>query len=78
MLQKELDARDVQDPLFIMVKDVDDNVFYVQPGTMEILRERPMTAPCRGGILCEELGVFAKQFQFTIYISFFVKERGKL
>jgi len=57
MLQKELDTRDVPDPLFITVKDVDDNVFYIQPGTMEILKERPMTTPCRGGILCEELGV---------------------
>ena len=58
MLQKELDTRDVPDPLFIPVRGVDDKIFYIQPGTMEILKERPMTMPCRGGILCEELGAY--------------------
>ena len=56
MLRKELDGRDVPDPLYISVQAVDGRVFYLQPGTSEILLECPMTAPCRGGILCEELG----------------------
>lgn len=56
MLQKELDVRDVPDPLYISVQAVDGKVFYLQPGTSEILLECPMTAPCRGGILSEELG----------------------
>lgn len=56
MLQKELDPRDVPDPLFIPLVGVNGEEFYFQPGTMEILRERPMVAPNRGGILCEELG----------------------
>jgi len=56
MLQKELDPQDVPDPLYISVQALDGRVFYLQPGTSEILLERPMTAPCRGGILCEELG----------------------
>ena len=58
MLQRELDDRDVPDPLFISLTTVDSNkrTFYLQPGTTEVLQERPMAASCRGGILCEELG----------------------
>ena len=56
MLQRELDNRDVPDPLFIPLTTVDKRMFFLQPGTMEVLQERPMTVPCRGGILCEELG----------------------
>lgn len=56
MLQRELDNRDVPDPLFIPLATVDKRCFFLQPGTMEVLQERPMTAPCKGGILCEELG----------------------
>ena len=56
MLQTELDPRDVPDPLYISARTIDGRDFYLQPGTMEILLQRPMTAPCKGGILCEELG----------------------
>ncbi|KAF9532907.1 SNF2 family N-terminal domain-containing protein [Crepidotus variabilis] len=56
MLQRELDQRDVPDPLYSALKAVDGQEFYFQPGTMEILQQRPMTTQCRGGILCEELG----------------------
>lgn len=56
MLQRELDRRDVPDPLYIMLQTIDHREFYLQPGTMEVLGEKPMTTPCRGGILCEELG----------------------
>lgn len=56
MLQRELDNRDVPDPLFISLTTVDKRTLFLQPGTMEVLQECPMTAPCRGGILCEELG----------------------
>lgn len=56
MLQRELDDRDVTDPLFIPLTAVDQKKFYLQPVSMEVRRERPMTAPCRGGILCEERG----------------------
>lgn len=56
MLQRELDNRDVPDPLFVQLTTMDKRMFFLQPGTMEVLEERPMTAPCRGGILCEELG----------------------
>ncbi|KAF9556010.1 hypothetical protein CPC08DRAFT_711560 [Agrocybe pediades] len=56
MLQKELDLRPIPDPLHIPMNTLDGRVFYVQPGTAEVLLERPIVAPCRGGILCEELG----------------------
>ncbi|KAJ2928027.1 hypothetical protein H1R20_g9068, partial [Candolleomyces eurysporus] len=56
MLHRELDQQDVPDPLFIPVTTVDNKEYFFQPGTMEVLLERPMVAPCRGGILCEELG----------------------
>ncbi|KAF8912126.1 hypothetical protein CPB84DRAFT_1761324 [Gymnopilus junonius] len=56
MLQKELDMQDVPDPLYIPLTAMDGKVLYLQPGTMEVLQERPRSSPCRGGILCEELG----------------------
>jgi hypothetical protein len=56
MLQKELDFKDVPDPLYISLKTIDGKDFYLQLGTVEILQHCPMTAPGRGGILCEELG----------------------
>lgn len=58
MLQKELDLRDVPDPLYVPLAAVDGKLFHLQPGTMEVLQERPRSSPCRGGILCEELGTF--------------------
>ncbi|KIM48685.1 hypothetical protein M413DRAFT_437870 [Hebeloma cylindrosporum] len=69
MLQKELDTRDVPDPLFIQVKSVDDKIFYVQPGTLEILKERPMITPCRGGILCEELGTGKTVMMLSLIVA---------
>ncbi|TFK36351.1 hypothetical protein BDQ12DRAFT_686775 [Crucibulum laeve] len=56
MMQQELDSRDVPDPLFIPLTAMNGKKFYLQPGTMEVLQEKPMVAPCRGEILCEELG----------------------
>ncbi|KAF9484636.1 hypothetical protein BDN70DRAFT_872149 [Pholiota conissans] len=56
MMHKELDLKDVPDPLYIQVKTVDGKPCFLQPGTMEVLQEHPMSANCRGGLLCEELG----------------------
>ncbi|CAK5265119.1 unnamed protein product [Mycena citricolor] len=56
MVQRETDPRNVPNPLFVPVTGTDGQEFWYQPGTMEVLRERSMEAPCRGGILCEELG----------------------
>jgi len=58
MIQKEMDMTDVPDPLFITLTTMSLDTFYLQPGTMEILRERPTIAASRSGILCEELGEF--------------------
>ncbi len=57
MVQKEMDLRDNPDPLFLPVAGMNNKQFFLQPGTMEVLLERPLVAPCRGGILCEELGM---------------------
>ncbi|KAJ7193843.1 P-loop containing nucleoside triphosphate hydrolase protein [Mycena pura] len=56
MVQKEMDLTDEPDPLYLPVKGMKGEEFYLQPGTMEVLIERPLVTPCRGGILCEELG----------------------
>ncbi|KAI0306693.1 P-loop containing nucleoside triphosphate hydrolase protein [Multifurca ochricompacta] len=56
MLLKEMSESNVPDPLYIPVTGLNKTAFYLQPATMEILRERPMIAPHHGGVLCEELG----------------------
>ncbi|KAJ3516660.1 hypothetical protein NLJ89_g1000 [Agrocybe chaxingu] len=48
MLQKELDLQDVPDPLYILVQTMEGKQFYLQPGTMEVLQECPVTVPCTG------------------------------
>lgn len=62
MINKELDSSDAPDPLFIPLTSMTDEVFYLQPGTMEVLRERPVVSPSRSGVLCEELGKFLIMF----------------
>jgi len=57
MFLKEMSESDVPDPLYIQVSGMDKTVFYLQPATMEILRECPMVAAHHGGVLCEELGM---------------------
>ncbi len=56
MLLREMSESDVPDPLYILVTGIDKTVFYLQPATMEILRDCPMVAAHHGGVLCEELG----------------------
>ncbi|KAG6873801.1 hypothetical protein C0995_011026 [Termitomyces sp. Mi166 len=56
MIQRELDPADIPDPLFIPLQSMRGETFHLQPGTMEILRERPTTQASQSGILCEELG----------------------
>lgn len=60
LIHKELDLRDIPDPLFTPLSCMEKKEFYLQPGTMEVLRELPMVAASRGGILCEELGMFLR------------------
>jgi hypothetical protein len=57
MLLGEMSESDVPDPLYIPVTGLNKTVFYLQPATMEVLRERPMVAAHHGGVLCEELGI---------------------
>jgi hypothetical protein len=57
MLLREMSDSDVPDPLYIPVTGLNKTVFYFQPATMEVLRDRPMVAAHHGGVLCEELGM---------------------
>ncbi|OBZ69321.1 hypothetical protein A0H81_10948 [Grifola frondosa] len=56
MLARELNSGTIPNPLFIEIFGINGTVFFLQPATMEILREAPQMVPTRGGILCEELG----------------------
>ncbi|KAF9246232.1 P-loop containing nucleoside triphosphate hydrolase protein [Melanogaster broomeanus] len=56
MIQKETNTSPVPDPLYITVTCMSGTKYYLQPSTMSLLRECPMVASARGGILCEELG----------------------
>ncbi|KAI6045621.1 hypothetical protein EDC04DRAFT_2634069 [Pisolithus marmoratus] len=56
MIEKELSPIPVPDPLYAVVTSMRGEQYYFQPSSMTILCERPMVAPGRGGILCEELG----------------------
>ncbi|OJA17037.1 hypothetical protein AZE42_03572 [Rhizopogon vesiculosus] len=56
MIEKELSNQPVQDPLYIPISSMDGKCFYFQPSTLTTVRECPMVARCKGGILCEELG----------------------
>lgn len=56
MVTRELDPRAVPDPLHLSLSTVNGKDFYFQPGTLEVMTERGMVAPTRGGLLCEELG----------------------
>ncbi|KAJ6526270.1 SNF2 family N-terminal domain-containing protein [Mycena vulgaris] len=69
MLQKELDLTDDPDPLYLPILGRHGEQFFLQPGTMELLLERPLVAPCRGGILCEELGTGKTVMILTLILS---------
>jgi hypothetical protein len=71
MIQKEMDLSDIPDPLFIPLTSMSLETFYLQPGTMEILRDRPTVAACRSGILCEELGELFSSDTKLLLKSFF-------
>ncbi|KAH6902291.1 SNF2 family N-terminal domain-containing protein [Coprinopsis sp. MPI-PUGE-AT-0042] len=56
LVQHESDTHSIENPVYLSLTTLDGRLFYFQPGTMEILLEKQMVSPCRGGILCEELG----------------------
>jgi hypothetical protein len=58
MLLKEVPSQSAPDPAYIQVRGVGPGggIFYLQPATLEVLRNFPRTSTARGGILCEELG----------------------
>lgn len=68
MVQKELYIRDVPDPLYVPITGIGGKIFYLQPTTMEVLRECPLVAQNRGGVLCEELGkcLFFRLFRLAV------------
>lgn len=57
MLKRELDERYVPHPLYIPLTTVDETQYFLQPETMEIKFDRPMTSHfIQGGILCGDPG----------------------
>ncbi|EIW84791.1 hypothetical protein CONPUDRAFT_116969 [Coniophora puteana RWD-64-598 SS2] len=56
MIEKEASHQVVPDPLYVKMPSMRGQDMFLQPTTMEVLRECPNIAPVRGGILCEELG----------------------
>ncbi|KAI0034030.1 SNF2 family N-terminal domain-containing protein [Vararia minispora EC-137] len=56
MLYHEMAGVSIPDPLFLPITSYDGTTVFIQPSTLEILRERPQVSRPRGGILCEELG----------------------
>ncbi|KDQ33056.1 hypothetical protein PLEOSDRAFT_21950 [Pleurotus ostreatus PC15] len=56
LIQREGGKASIPDPLYVPIKSVTGTTFFFQPGTYEVLQERPMVVPTTGGILCEELG----------------------
>jgi hypothetical protein len=57
MVTRELDLRPIPDPLYVTGTSMNGKLFHFQPGTMEVMNDRGLVAPTRGGILCEELGI---------------------
>ncbi|TFK30303.1 hypothetical protein FA15DRAFT_663708 [Coprinopsis marcescibilis] len=56
LLEHELSEKSVPNPLYIPLSSLDGKPYYFQPGTSEVLLEKQMVTPGKGGILCEELG----------------------
>ncbi|KIP07794.1 hypothetical protein PHLGIDRAFT_405997 [Phlebiopsis gigantea 11061_1 CR5-6] len=56
MIQRELSPGFMPDPVYVPIVGVNSVTFFLQPATMEILRDRPSQSQMPGGILCEELG----------------------
>lgn len=57
MLDREFCPSCIPDPLFVPIVGIDGQIFYFQPGTLEVLRDCPKVTQVPGGILCEELGM---------------------
>ena len=58
MLNQETAHAGILDPLYIPLVGIDQTTFYIQPTTMEVLRECPVIVPAQGGILCEDMGMW--------------------
>ena len=68
MLEKEVSSHAINDPTYITVVGMQEETYFLQPGSLEILKDCPMVSPCQGGILCEELGMYVCGWSiFVIY-----------
>ena len=57
MIQREVNPGSIPDPVYVPIVGIDGTTFFLQPATLEILRDRPSQSQIPGGILCEELGM---------------------
>lgn len=72
MITRELNLRDVPDPLYLKALTIDGKEFYHQPGIMKFTTERETVASTQGGLLCEELGTLTtvyKQLKQGLYLT---------
>lgn len=58
MIQREMHLSNIPDPLFVRLTGMKGQELFYQPDALEYLLRPSMVYPCRGGILCEELGIF--------------------
>lgn len=72
MITRELNLRDVPDPLYLKALTIDGKEFYHQPGIMKFTTEHETVASTQGGLLCEELGTLTtvyKQLKQGLYLT---------
>lgn len=69
MLDREERSQFIDDPLYIPIVGLEGEKHYMQPFTLEFLRDCPQLAQTRGGFLCEELGALFMVILLVCYLT---------
>ncbi|EMD38224.1 hypothetical protein CERSUDRAFT_152945 [Gelatoporia subvermispora B] len=69
MINREINPPCTPDPLYLPIVGINGQIFYIQPATMEVLRDCPKVAQAPGGILCEELGTGKTIMTLSLILS---------